>query len=113
MRVRVLLLAVIMVAGGYALVRFRSTPLTAASPLNNSITPSSLPTKIDFTTQVRPILDRCQPCHFSGGKMYEKLPFDRAETVTKLGEKLFTRIQSDNERKIIREFLAQNDPDNK
>jgi hypothetical protein len=39
--------------------------------------------------------------------MYERLPFDRPETVHKLGEKLFSRINAENERKIIREFLAQ------
>ena len=39
--------------------------------------------------------------------MYEQLPFDKPETVQKLGEKLFSRIQKENERKIIREFLAQ------
>src|SRR5688500_14658425 len=101
MRVRVLLLVVIMViAGGYAFVRFRSAAHTAASPPSEPISPDSVPTRIDFTTQVRPILARCQPCHFSGGTMYEKLPFDRPETVTKVGEKLFTRIQSDNDRKI-------------
>jgi hypothetical protein len=111
MRVRVLLLVVIMVvAGGYAFVRFRSATHTAASPLREPMS-GSVPARIDFTTQVRPILDRCQPCHFSGGTMYEKLPFDRPETVTKLGEKLFTRIQSDSERKIIREFIAQTEAD--
>jgi len=37
---------------------------------------------------VRPILEqRCTPCHFTGGKMYARLPFDRAETIVKLGEK--------------------------
>jgi len=41
--------------------------------------------------------------------MYDRLPFDRPETVTRLGEKLFSRIQKEDERKIIREFLAQND----
>ena len=45
--------------------------------------------------------------------MYERLPFDRPETVTQLGEKLFSRIQAENERKIIREFLAQNQSNNK
>jgi len=112
MRVRVLLLVVIMViAGGYAFVLFRSAAHTAESPLSEAISSDPGSTRIDFTTQVRPILARCQPCHFSGGTMYERLPFDRPETVTKLGEKLFTRIQSDNERKIIREFLDQNQAD--
>ena len=47
------------------------------------------------------------PCHFSGGAQYEKLPFDRPETIKKLGTKLFTRIQEENHRRLIREFLAQ------
>jgi hypothetical protein len=39
--------------------------------------------------------------------MYERMPFDRAETIKKLGTKLFTRIQEENHRRIIREFLEQ------
>jgi hypothetical protein len=62
---------------------------------------------VDFKSDLQPILARCQPCHFSGGTMNELLPFDRPETVHKLGEKLFSRISAENERKIIREFLAQ------
>jgi hypothetical protein len=63
---------------------------------------------VGFVTHVEPILKaKCQPCHFSGGKVYDKLPFDRPETIKTLGTKLFTRIQDENERKIIREFLAQ------
>ena len=66
------------------------------------------PKNIDFTPDVRPILEkRCQPCHFTGGKMYDKLPFDRAETVDKLGTKLFTRIKKDEEQAVIRAFLAR------
>lgn len=64
--------------------------------------------KIDFATQVKPILEtKCQGCHFSGGKMYHELPFDRAETIKKLGSKLFTRIKDESDRKVIREFLEQ------
>ncbi|MGI8917144.1 MAG: hypothetical protein ACR2H6_00990 [Pyrinomonadaceae bacterium] len=108
MRLRILFLALIITAGGYGFVRLRTTASTAAPARSEISSSDSAPAKIDFTTQVRPILERCQPCHFSGGKMYESLPFDRPETVTKLGEKLFSRIQKEDERKIIREFLAQN-----
>jgi hypothetical protein len=60
----------------------------------------------DFEKTVRPILEKqCRPCHFSGGVMYEKLPFDRAETIHKLGEKLFTRIKNPDDQKAIRAFL--------
>ncbi len=108
MRVRLLFLALVITGGGYGLVHLRTAAHTAAPAFIEISAAPPAPEKIDFTTQVRPILERCQPCHFSGGKMYERLPFDRPETVTKLGEKLFTRIKADNERKIIREFLAQN-----
>src|SRR5499427_3840897 len=61
-----------------------------------------------FASDIRPILQSsCQPCHFQGGKMYEKLPFDKPETITKLGTKLFTRIKNEDERRIIREFLLE------
>ena len=61
----------------------------------------------DFAKDVRPILEqRCVPCHFAGGKMYARLPFDRPETIRKLGTKLFTRIKDEKERERIRRFLA-------
>lgn len=64
--------------------------------------------KVDFSTQIKPILEaKCQPCHFSGGKVYAKMPFDRPETIKTLGTKLFTRIKDENERRVIRNFLAQ------
>src|SRR5262249_9612424 len=61
-----------------------------------------------FASDIRPILQsRCQPCHFQGGQMYERLPFDKPETITQLGTKLFTRIKNEDERRIIREFLSK------
>jgi hypothetical protein len=67
--------------------------------------PARVPVR--FETQVRPILERCRPCHFEGGKMYARLPFDQPETVLTLGEKLFTRIHADSDQAVIRAFLAQ------
>lgn len=64
--------------------------------------------KVDFPTQIKPILEaRCQPCHFSGGKVYQPMPFDRPETIQTLGTKLFTRIKDEKERQLIRDFLGQ------
>ncbi|HSB29170.1 MAG TPA: hypothetical protein VLE19_14990 [Pyrinomonadaceae bacterium] len=81
------------------------TPLVTAQ---ESRSVAATADKISFTTHVEPILkSKCQPCHFSGGKVYEKLPFDRPETIKMLGAKLFTRIHDENERKVIREFLSQ------
>jgi hypothetical protein len=68
---------------------------------------SSAPTPVvGFESDIQPILStRCQPCHFPGGVMYEHLPFDRGETVHKLGTRLFTRIKDEKEQAIIRTFL--------
>ncbi|HEV7768459.1 MAG TPA: hypothetical protein VGQ76_25900 [Thermoanaerobaculia bacterium] len=71
-------------------------------------TPAPPPQNVEFGRDVQPILEkRCQPCHFPGGKMHAQLPFDKAETVDKLGTKLFTRIKKDDEQAIIRAFLAR------
>ncbi len=83
-------------------------PSTAAPATMQTASSANVSMKVDFATQIRPILEsRCQPCHFPGGKVYQRLPFDRPETIKTLGTKLFTRIKDENERRLIREFLAQ------
>jgi hypothetical protein len=103
----ILVLALAMLAAfGYSCTRSKGATTTAPSV----VTPASatIPSpKVDFETQIKPIVARCQPCHFSGGKVYDKLPFDRPDTIKTLGTKLFTRIHDENERRLIREFLAQ------
>ena len=80
--------------------------LTESIPASSSMEQS----KIDFPTQIKPIFEaRCQPCHFNGGKVYAHLPFDRPETIKRLGTRLFTRIKDDKEQQLIRQFLGQND----
>lgn len=63
---------------------------------------------VDFEREIEPILKaKCQPCHFPGGKMYERRPFDKPATIVALGEKLFTRIHDEKDRALIRTFLAE------
>ncbi len=38
--------------------------------------------------------------------MYAPLPIDPLETITKLGDRLFTRIKDRREQAVIRDFLA-------
>ena len=79
--------------------------VAAAAPVTTS---SSEKPRVDFDTQVKPIFkSKCMPCHFSGGKMYEEMPFDKPETIRRLGVKLFTRIKEENERRLIEDFLTQ------
>jgi hypothetical protein len=116
MRVRTLILVLVLVFGLYTLGRAK---LDATAPMvsvasTHAPAPTAAPTtaKIDFATQIRPLLEtRCTPCHFAGGKLYQRLPFDRAETIYALGNKLFTRIKDEHEQRLLREFLAQQSAD--
>jgi len=64
--------------------------------------------KPDFNNEIKPIFQaRCQPCHFQGGQVYDRMPFDKPETITRLGTKLFTRLKDEKEQRPIREFLAE------
>ena len=76
-------------------------------PVQHRTPPPAASEKVDFAKDVRPIFEaRCQPCHFPGGKMYARLPFDQPATIEKLGEKVFSRIRDEPSREIIRRFLA-------
>jgi uncharacterized membrane protein len=69
---------------------------------------SAAKARVDFDAQVKPILQsKCMPCHFSGGQMYDRLPFDKPATIKKLGARLFTRIKEENDRQLIEDFLTQ------
>ena len=71
-------------------------------------TASAAKARVDFDTQLKPIFQsKCMPCHFSGGQMYEQLPFDKPATIRKLGTRLFTRIKEENDRRMIEDFLTQ------
>ncbi len=60
-----------------------------------------------FAATVRPILvSHCAPCHEPGGKMYERLPFDRAETISSHSAGVLRRIKAPDERAAIEKWLA-------
>ena len=85
-----------------------STRVNTTTPERENPTTPKMTTKVDWATQVKPIFEaRCQNCHFPGGAVYQRLPFDREATITKLGTKLFTRLKDEDERRVIRKFLAQ------
>ncbi len=65
--------------------------------------------KIDFEKDVLPVLiNNCSPCHFTGGKMYEKLPFDKAATLIDNSDKIMKRVGNDEKKSVIKEFILQN-----
>ena len=101
-----------MVAVGLLLVESGSIAKPVRKSENSEPVPVTASTtekaRVDFETQLKPIFkSKCMPCHFSGGKMYDRLPFDKPETIRKLGTKLFTRIKEENDRRLIEDFLSQ------
>ena len=107
MRVVVLILAVavLLVDSGGRVKPWRTVAPAAAKEVTASSTSNA---RVDFDTQVKPILhSKCMPCHFNGGQMYERLPFDRPETIKKLGTRLFTRIRDKEQQQLIEQFLTQ------
>jgi len=107
MRAALLILASFLAFGFEACQLAKSgTPRSSAQKFAAAATIS--PTrKPDFTAEIKPIFQtRCQPCHFSGGKVYDRMPFDKPETITRLGTKLFTRIKDEKEQRLVRAFLA-------
>ena len=63
---------------------------------------------IIFHTEIQPIFEtHCMPCHFPGGKMYDKLPFDKQETILEHEAGIFKRIKNEKEVALIKEFMAQ------
>ena len=75
---------------------------------SKTVSTSATKARVDFDTQLKPIFQsKCMPCHFSGGQMYDQLPFDKPATIRKLGTRLFTRIKEENDRRLIEDFLTQ------
>jgi len=63
---------------------------------------------IDYQSQIQPILqDKCSPCHFAGGKMYERMPFDKGETIIDHQAGILKRIKDEQKAILIREYIRQ------
>ena len=83
-------------------------PVARATAIPAYTVTTSTTARVDFDTQLKPIFQsKCMPCHFSGGKVYDRLPFDKPATIKKLGTRLFTRIKDEHDRKLIEDFLTQ------
>jgi len=105
MRVVVFLTAVVLLLVEFGGASRPARMIVLGSPASAASPPKA---RVDFDTQVKPIFEaKCMPCHFSGGQMYDRLPFDKPATIKKLGARLFTRIKEENDRRMIEDFLSQ------
>jgi len=69
------------------------------------------PKPVTFTADIAPLLvAKCQPCHFKGGKVFDKLPFDQYQTVVKIAPRLHTRLKGDDEHLVAR-WIEQGTPE--
>ena len=74
---------------------------------------SNLNDTVNFKTQVQPILVKnCSPCHFPGGKQYEKLPFDKGETIVTHEPGVFKRLKGQDDVKLVKQYIDENKKEN-
>jgi hypothetical protein len=60
-----------------------------------------------FAQTVQPILARtCAPCHAPGGKMYDRLPFDKPEVVRDNREGILRRLKVPDDREAVERWLG-------
>ena len=115
-RLPIAILAATLAAGGCAWWRDEAprdapaTPVAASSPVGQTapeveVTPAPAASSppVAFADELKPLLQqRCGKCHFPGGRMHGRLPFDDEATVRTLGrDKLYTRIEDDEGRRVV------------
>ncbi|MCI0707587.1 MAG: hypothetical protein L0Y80_08910 [Ignavibacteriae bacterium] len=68
--------------------------------------PDSTEALVTFGQQIAPLLKtNCSPCHFEGGQVYGRYPFDDYVTVKKLGEQLNTRLKEKGQKSLVTDWL--------
>lgn len=66
---------------------------------------------LNFKKEIEPIfINRCSPCHFSGGTMYSRMPFDKDTTILKHSRGILKRIKDEKDNKLLEAFINQNSP---
>ena len=79
--------------------RAKSAPSAAPTPAAAGGTDEA------FHASVEPLLlTRCSPCHAPGGKMYDKMPFDKADTIRSHAPGTLKRLKGDD-RETVRAWL--------
>ena len=80
----------------------KKSSVIAVSQKTESVTDT-----IHFASQIKPVLIKnCSPCHFTGGKMYERMPFDKDTTIINHEAGILRRIKGE-ENLLIKTFIEQ------
>src|SRR5690242_9139396 len=68
----------------------------------------SIPDSAAFRSQLMPLLQKkCSPCHFEGGKMYERMPFDKASTILTHETGVLRRFNNPDEKAQVEKFISE------
>ena len=77
--------------------------------ITNSKIATLISDTIIFAKHVEPIfVKNCSPCHFPGGKMYVRMPFDQDTTIINHQAGILRRIKKPEENLILKNFIEQN-----
>jgi len=83
-------------------------PVKVDTVVVDQTTKDNKESQLDFAVDIQPILQsHCVPCHFSGGKMYARMPFDDPQTLHDHSEGILRRITDEEEAKKIKDFLTE------
>lgn len=64
-------------------------------------------TRAEFLRDVRPILEKRCACHFEGGPMHQRLPFDQESVVRSNGSRILSRIKRPEDLAIFHSFFGE------
>ena len=68
---------------------------------------------VNYNSDLLPILQKkCSPCHFAGGKMYERMPFDNPVTILSHQAGILKRMKDQPEAALIKQFVEQRNKGN-
>ena len=74
---------------------------------------SKMADTVNYNMEVLPVLQKkCSPCHFAGGKMYEKMPFDNSLTILSHETGILKRFKDQPEAALIKQFIQQHNREN-
>jgi len=105
---KALLICIILATSLFAELKNKRTVTPVKSSVKSSSDDSIPSDTINFATQIKPILlSHCSPCHFTGGKMYERLLFDKDTTIVCHEESVLRRIKDEKENELIKQYILQ------
>ena len=74
---------------------------------------SEMTDTVNYNKDLLPVLQKkCSPCHFAGGKMYERMPFDNSLTILSHEAGILKRFKDQPGAALIKQFIQQHSKEN-